>query len=58
MYLHHWLTSEASFPLVVHFVDTIEKAELVLPKIKEMARGRLIIREIVEVISGSHFDIE
>ncbi|ARB93214.1 DUF190 domain-containing protein [Legionella longbeachae] len=48
----------SKLPLVVHFVDSIEKAELVLPKIKEMAKGRLITREIVEVISGAHFDIK
>ncbi|KTD63812.1 hypothetical protein Lsan_1245 [Legionella santicrucis] len=48
----------SKLPLVVHFVDTIEKAESVLPKLKEMARDRLIIREVVEVISGAHFAIE
>ncbi|KTD14550.1 hypothetical protein Lgra_0581 [Legionella gratiana] len=48
----------SKLPLVVYFIDTIEKVESVLPQLKEMARDRLITREPVEVISGSHFGIE
>ena len=39
-------------PIVVVFVDTDEHIERVLPKLKEMAAHRLIVRENVQVVEG------
>ncbi|KTD68416.1 MULTISPECIES: DUF190 domain-containing protein [Legionella] len=44
----------SKLPLVVQFVDTVEKVDAVLPKVQEMAGIRLIIREPVEVVNGSY----
>jgi len=40
-------------PVVVTFVDTDEHVQRVLPKLKEMASHRLIVRENVVVEQGS-----
>src|SRR5438874_12662388 len=40
-------------PLVVTFVDTSEHVDRVLPKLREMAAHRLIVREEVTVEQGS-----
>jgi hypothetical protein len=40
-------------PVVVSFVDTDEHIQRVLPKLKEMAAHRLIVRENVVVEQGS-----
>jgi uncharacterized protein len=40
-------------PLVITFVDTDEHVSRVLPKIKEMAAHRLIVRENVVIEQGS-----
>jgi len=40
-------------PLVLTFVDTDEHVSRVLPKLKEMASHRLIVRENVVVEQGS-----
>ncbi|WP_058533436.1 DUF190 domain-containing protein [Legionella saoudiensis] len=42
----------AHLPLVVQFIDTAERVESILPKIKEMSGTRLVIREPVEVVNG------
>ena len=39
-------------PLVVTFIDTDEHVARVLPKLKEMTAGRLIVREQVEIEQG------
>ncbi len=39
-------------PLVLVFVDTDEHVERVLPRMREMAPHRLIVREKVELIQG------
>jgi len=39
-------------PLVVEFIDSVEKVEEVMPQLRAMARGRLIAREVVEVDGG------
>lgn len=39
-------------PIVIVFVDADEHIERVLPKLKEMAAGRLIVRENVQVVEG------
>jgi uncharacterized protein len=39
-------------PIIVVFVDVDEHIERVLPKLKEMAAGRLIVRENVVVVGG------
>jgi PII-like signaling protein len=39
-------------PVVVTFVDTDEHVERVLPRLKEMASHRLIVRENVVVVQG------
>ncbi|CAM2844243.1 Uncharacterized ACR, COG1993 [Legionella steigerwaltii] len=46
----------SKLPLVVEFIDTAEKVDAVLPKVQEMAGIRLIIRESVEVVTGSYPD--
>ena len=40
-------------PLVIIFVDTSEHVERVLPKLREMAAHRLIVRENVVIEQGS-----
>ncbi|MGC1182968.1 DUF190 domain-containing protein [Legionella sp.] len=40
----------SKLPLVVQFIDTIEKIKAVLPVVKAMVGTRLIIRESVEII--------
>ncbi|WP_133136692.1 DUF190 domain-containing protein [Legionella rowbothamii] len=42
----------ANLPLVVQFLDTEERIESILPRVKEMSGTRLIIREPVEVVNG------
>ena len=39
-------------PLVLTFVDTDEHVARVMPKLKEMAAGRLIVRETVQIEQG------
>jgi PII-like signaling protein len=39
-------------PIVVTFVDTDEHVERVLPRLREMARDKLIVRENVVVVEG------
>lgn len=39
-------------PIVIVFVDADEHIERVLPKLKEMAAGKLIVRENVQVVEG------
>jgi len=39
-------------PVVLIFVDTVERIDRVLPKVKEMAGHRLIVRENVTVEGG------
>ena len=42
----------SKLPLVVQFIDTVEKIESVLPKVLSMVGSRLITREPVHVING------
>ena len=39
-------------PIVLVFVDADEHIERVLPKLKEMAANRLMVRENVQVVEG------
>lgn len=39
-------------PLVLTFVDTDEHVQRVMPMLKEMAAGRLIVRENVQIEQG------
>jgi hypothetical protein len=39
-------------PLVLTFVDTEEHVERVMPILKQMAAGRLIVREAVQIEQG------
>ena len=39
-------------PVVIVFVDSDEHIERVLPKLREMASHRLIVRENVQVVEG------
>jgi uncharacterized protein len=39
-------------PMVITFVDGDEHVERVLPKLREMASHRLIVRENVQVVEG------
>lgn len=40
-------------PIIITFVDTDEHVERVLPKLREMAAHRLIVRENVAIEQGS-----
>ena len=42
-----------SLPLIVTFIDTDEHISRVMPKLKEMAAHRLIVREEVTIEQGS-----
>lgn len=39
-------------PLVIQFIDTAEAVEQVMPRLREMVRGRLIVRERVEALDA------
>jgi len=40
-------------PVIITFVDMDEHVERVLPKLKEMAAHRLIVRENVQIVQGA-----
>ncbi|WP_454782665.1 DUF190 domain-containing protein [Legionella sp. WA2022007384] len=46
----------SKLPLIVQFVDTVEKVDAILPKVKEMVGNRLIVREPVEIVNGIYSD--
>ena len=49
----HLVDAGGNLPVVVTFVDTDEHISRVLPKLKEMAGHRLIVRENVVVEQGN-----
>ncbi len=49
----HLVEAGGSLPVVVTFVDTDEHVSRVLPKLREMAAHRLIVRENVVIEQGS-----
>jgi hypothetical protein len=49
----HLVEAGGDLPIVVTFVDTDEHVDRVLPKLKEMAAHRLIVRENVVIEQGS-----
>ncbi len=49
----HLVEAGGKLPLVISFVDTDEHISRVLPKLKEMAAHRLIVRENVVIEQGS-----
>jgi uncharacterized protein len=49
----HLVEAGGDLPVVVAFVDTDEHVSRVLPKLKEMAAHRLIVRENVVIEQGS-----
>jgi hypothetical protein len=49
----HLVEAGGQLPVVVSFVDTDEHVSRVLPKLKEMAAHRLIVRENVVMKQGS-----
>jgi hypothetical protein len=49
----HLVEAGGDLPVVVSFVDTDEHVSRVLPKLKEMAAHRLIVRENVVIEQGS-----
>ena len=49
----HLVEGGGSLPVIVTFVDTDEHVNRVLPKLKEMAAHRLIVRENVVIEQGS-----
>lgn len=49
----HLVEAGGDLPVVVIFVDTDEHVSRVLPKLKEMAAHRLIVRENVVLEQGS-----
>ena len=38
-------------PLVVEFIDEVERIEHILPELKKMAPHRLILRKLVEIVN-------
>lgn len=49
----HLVEAGGELPVVISFVDTDEHVNRVLPKLKEMAAHRLIVRENVVLEQGS-----
>ena len=49
----HLVEAGGELPVVVSFVDTDEHVSRVMPKLKEMAAHRLIVRENVVIEQGS-----
>jgi len=49
----HLVEAGGELPVVVTFVDTDEHVSRVLPKLREMAAHRLIVRENVVIEQGS-----
>ena len=49
----HLVEAGGDLPVVVTFVDTDEHVSRVLPKLREMAAHRLIVRENVVIEQGS-----
>ena len=49
----HLIDAGGKLPVIVIFVDTDEHVNRVLPKLKEMAAHRLIVRENVTLEQGS-----
>ena len=49
----HLVEAGGDLPVVVSFVDTDEHVTRVLPKLREMAAHRLIVRENVVIEQGS-----
>jgi hypothetical protein len=49
----HLVEAGGELPVVISFVDTDEHVSRVLPKLKEMAAHRLIVREKVVLEQGS-----
>lgn len=45
--------SGGSLPVILTFVDTEERVEQVLPRLREMAAHRLIIRENVTIVQNT-----
>lgn len=50
---HHLVDAGGKLPVVIIFVDTDEHVSRVLPKLKEMAAHRLIVRENVVLEQGN-----
>jgi PII-like signaling protein len=40
-------------PLVVQFIDIVEKVDAVMPLLKDMVGNRLIIRQPVDIVNGT-----
>lgn len=49
----HLVDAGGKLPVIVIFVDTDEHVSRVLPKLKEMAAHRLIVRENVQLEQGN-----
>jgi uncharacterized protein len=49
----HLVDAGGKLPVIITFVDTDEHVSRVLPKLKEMAAHRLIVRENVVIEQGS-----
>ena len=49
----HLVEAGGQLPVVVTFVDTDEHVSRVMPKLREMAAHRLIVRENVQIEQGS-----
>ena len=53
MHTAHLVEAGGDLPVVITFVDTDEHVTRVLPKLREMAAHRLIVRENVVIEQGS-----
>ena len=49
----HLVDAGGKLPIIIVFVDTDDHVSRVLPKLKEMAAHRLIVRENVELEQGN-----
>ena len=49
----HLVDAGGKLPVVITFIDTDERVTRVLPKLREMAAHRLIVRENVTIEQGS-----
>ena len=49
----HLVEAGGELPVVISFVDSDEHVSRVMPKLKEMASHRLIVRENVKIEQGS-----
>jgi uncharacterized protein len=53
VHISHLVDAGGKLPMVITFIDTDEHVNRVLPRLREMAAHRLIVRENVTIEQGS-----